>query len=304
MRVVDFRTIGIAQIEVGHRLRPVDEDHAQALATTMAQAGLIHPLEVTYAEGSLNSFKLISGAHRLAAAKLLGWTEIDVRLVEFGGNDPKDLDVYHESIENIARHELNALDRAATLAAAKGIYERLHPETKNGGDRSKRRGKNQNDTVSFSKSAASKAGLTPRSIERYVALYNSLAPAVRDSLAGTDYAGQRSQLVALAQLDPERQATVADILLDDSNEIRRVKEADAQIDTPRPARTNPADKAFKKLLSLYLHSPKKAQKEFRAWLSEHEATPSRRANGSARKPNGTPDTVDLEDLISAKEASA
>src|ERR1700729_3030682 len=65
----------IEDIEVGERFRK-DLGSIDPLATSMQELGLLHPVVIT-ADG-----KLIAGARRLEAAKLLGWDEVLVRVAE------------------------------------------------------------------------------------------------------------------------------------------------------------------------------------------------------------------------------
>jgi ParB family transcriptional regulator, chromosome partitioning protein len=65
----------IAEIRIGKRIRK-DMGDVQSLAESIEDLGLLHPVLVT-PDGLL-----LSGERRLRAAKLLGWTEIPVSLVE------------------------------------------------------------------------------------------------------------------------------------------------------------------------------------------------------------------------------
>src|SRR3954454_4589619 len=62
--------LDVQAIEVGPRKRPLDPDGVKALAASMAVVGLLQPITVT------SSHRLITGHHRLEAAKQLGWDTI------------------------------------------------------------------------------------------------------------------------------------------------------------------------------------------------------------------------------------
>lgn len=68
--------IGLDLIDVGERLRPVDPDYVALLAASLAERGLDTPIVVS-AGGPDGNHQLIAGAHRLAAARSLGWAEIE-----------------------------------------------------------------------------------------------------------------------------------------------------------------------------------------------------------------------------------
>lgn len=75
----------LADIEVGERHRALSEDAVKRLAASMADIGLRSPITIrvvddyVLADGEVCDGVpvLVAGAHRLAAAKSLGWTHID-----------------------------------------------------------------------------------------------------------------------------------------------------------------------------------------------------------------------------------
>ena len=77
-------------------------------------------------------YKLIAGAHRLKAAKALGWTSIAATTLDDIDADQAKL---AEIDENLIRAALSPAEEAAHLAARKAVYLKLHPETGHGGDR-------------------------------------------------------------------------------------------------------------------------------------------------------------------------
>src|ERR1700676_3881163 len=65
----------IDQIQVGYRYRK-ELGTLRPLADSIAEVGLLHPVVVT-PDG-----RLIAGQRRLAACRLLGWTEVPVTVVD------------------------------------------------------------------------------------------------------------------------------------------------------------------------------------------------------------------------------
>jgi ParB family chromosome partitioning protein len=153
--------------------------------------------------------RLIAGGHRVAAAALLGWSEIDA--IPFGGSELEAELLQLE--ENLARHELNPLDRATFLARWQEVYQALHPGARRGGDR---RGKSFRDQTAklavrsggFSAAVRERLGLSDRSVERAVALAKALTPEQRDMLAGTDIARNGAELALLVRLPHADRAAV------------------------------------------------------------------------------------------------
>lgn len=167
------------------RARELDMVWVEALAQIIDAQGLTNPITVREVEGKP---VLVSGHHRLAAVKHLGHETILARLSSATSDDQARLE---EVMENLARNELNALDRCHHLYDLKQVYERIYPETKHGGNRKNNEldSKLQNlqlepesEIFSFGQDAATKTGLSYRSIAAAVAIWKGLSVASRDGL--------------------------------------------------------------------------------------------------------------------------
>jgi ParB family chromosome partitioning protein len=84
-----------------------DEDQLQLLALTMKETGLEQPITVRLMEDG--SYQLIAGERRLRAAKLLGWSTIEV-IVRTGVTDQTA--ALKGLIENLQRADLNPIEEA------------------------------------------------------------------------------------------------------------------------------------------------------------------------------------------------
>lgn len=90
------------------RRSSISRDEVAELAESMGALGQLTPVFVV-ANGE--GFQLVAGARRLAAAELLGWTEIQAVVLE--GDEAQ-----HASValaENVARESMNPLDEARCL---------------------------------------------------------------------------------------------------------------------------------------------------------------------------------------------
>ena len=83
------QSICVDDIEIGERHRALSEDAVQRLARSIADIGLKSPISIRIADDIMIDGKpcdgvpiLVAGAHRLAAAKSLGWSQIDCIEVE------------------------------------------------------------------------------------------------------------------------------------------------------------------------------------------------------------------------------
>ena len=133
----------LAQIRVADGLRlALDEATVTTIAGSMEELGLQSPvlLRPWRAAGAERSdawgredaglFALVAGAHRLEAARRLGWAHIEALIVEGTPDEVRLIEID----ENLARAELTVLDRARFLATRKRIYLRLNPAQRRGGD--------------------------------------------------------------------------------------------------------------------------------------------------------------------------
>lgn len=109
-----------------------DEDRLKALAESIRQYGVLQPLVVTRKEvekpfGGLETrYELIAGERRLRASKLIGLKEIPVVIRQGEESDAMKLEL--AIVENLQREDLNAIDRAKSLAQLSNEFGLSHAE--------------------------------------------------------------------------------------------------------------------------------------------------------------------------------
>ena len=107
--------IPVNSVQVKENVRHDFRDLSE-LATSMKLSGQISPIVVE--EIKLNTYRLIAGARRLKAAKLLGWEKIRA---DFKPTPPKDSkpvdDIDLQLVENIQRQDLNAVEEGRAFKA-------------------------------------------------------------------------------------------------------------------------------------------------------------------------------------------
>jgi ParB-like chromosome segregation protein Spo0J/N6-adenosine-specific RNA methylase IME4 len=202
------RNVGLSGIACLPQRRAVRADVVEALVQSMRDVGLVNPITLRPREGGMGYY-LIAGRHRYEAARKLKWESIATIVLE--GIDAIDAELC-EIDENLIRADLSPAEQAAHHARRKELYENRYPETKRGsaGGRAKNAkaesAKRQNvATHSYTKDAASKTGVAPKTVERAVSRGNEIPDVA--SLAGTSL-DKGAELDALAKLTPERQAEV------------------------------------------------------------------------------------------------
>ncbi|WP_298424043.1 ParB/RepB/Spo0J family partition protein [Rhodoblastus sp.] len=209
--------IKISDIDDSGRIRPVDRDHSELIAISMKEIGPKQPITIRPTPGASKPYRLVIGAHRLDAFRLNGWNDLEQGkhfVIEEMTEDQAKL---AEIDENLARHELNALDRALFLLERKRIYQSIHPETARGGDRKSAKKSNRKhcDLIfaeRFSRNAAKKVGLSERAIDLAIGFAEKLDPQAIKALRGTKLERNQRELLAIAELEPEQQRAVAGLI--------------------------------------------------------------------------------------------
>jgi len=102
-----LQRLNIDQIDIPRLRIRRDLGEIVELAISLAKFGLLHPLHVYPARGR---FRLIAGHRRLAAARQLGWTEIDAFVREASADD-----LLLELVENTQRKWLTDGEEADAL---------------------------------------------------------------------------------------------------------------------------------------------------------------------------------------------
>jgi len=219
-----YEEVRLADIVVPNNRRPISSATVNALMSSILEIGLQNPIGLT------TDYRLIHGAHRLAAYRELQWDAIPAII--------HDLDELHAELaeidENIQRKQLTKAEECKALARRKQIYESLHPETKRGGDKTAK-SKKQNDKMSFSSDTAAKTGKSKRSVERDAALGLALSDDVLEKIAATPVANNKSELKKLAKLDADMQQTVANMLAEgECSSVTEALRSDDEVE-PEPA---------------------------------------------------------------------
>jgi len=186
-----------------------------ALAASLKDVGLINPITITPER------VLIAGLHRLKAWEAAFQdapipclvTKLDAVRAEIAEID-----------ENSLRHNEPVLERGQKQARRKVLYEALHPQTKNGGDRKSDQNVTRDVLIpTYAEDAAKRRGVKPREIQREVQIAEDIDPEAQDDLAGTPVANSKRQLLEIARESKQKQKEIAAALK--SGKAKTVKEA-------------------------------------------------------------------------------
>ncbi|MGA2636596.1 Spo0J and IME4 domain-containing protein [Methylocella sp.] len=188
------RKLRVASINIAEGRRPVNPAAVDSLAQSMKNMGLRTPITVRMG-GSVPW--VIAGAHRLAAAKQLGWKTIACDVAE--GMKDEDARLWEIS-ENLHRAELTALehdtqfDEYAKIMEARRKPGQVEPVSKGG--RGNEGGVNK---------AARDLGIEPSAAQRAVTVAGLSAEA-KEAARDTGLDHNRSAMLEAAKAAPDKQA--------------------------------------------------------------------------------------------------
>lgn len=233
---LNVREIEIDLVDAGGRLRTLDPRWVQTLAENIEAYGQQSPVE---AVAVADRYRLVFGAHRLAAIKSLGRRTI-LAVVKPAAAAARDIDErLREIAENLVRRELSVLDHAVHVAAWREIYETIKPVPKRGRPKTMTADKAAEEmsakfVTNFSEAAQAAMGVSRRAVFRALKIA-SIAPELRDRIAAHPIAGNQSELLTLAAETPARQASIVALLVAEEPRASTVAEAIAIIDKLPPA---------------------------------------------------------------------
>ena len=163
-KLMPVELIDIKYIHVPGRLRVLKPDKVDAIASSMSHQGQLNPINVRSTKSE--DYELVAWAHRLKAAEKLGWERISA--TRFLGMSDDDA-ALAEIDENLCRAELEPAELANHIGRRKAIYEKLHPETKQGAAPGQAGGGKKAKGVkntSFAKATAKATGQSKSTIDK------------------------------------------------------------------------------------------------------------------------------------------
>lgn len=197
---MNIQKVPLALLRDSAQPRDIVQANVDMLKASIEQVGLIQPIRVRPAGVIVRGlgeqgFQIVAGHHRVAAARALGWVEIDA-IVDTAEHLQAEL---MEIDENLCRAELTASQRAQAIKRRKQIWEALHPNSVQTLDEKKDRGR----PTEFATETAKVSGQSRSGIYQHLAR----AEAIGDDLervTGTSL-DKGVELDALAKLpEPER----------------------------------------------------------------------------------------------------
>ncbi|MGF3022618.1 ParB N-terminal domain-containing protein [Methylobacterium aquaticum] len=262
-----MRTVDLALIDAGGRLRALDPAWVDFLAEEIGRDGLVEPIRVV-ARGE--RFRLVSGARRVAACLKLGHANILAIVVPQEALADDAAVRLGEIQGNLSRGEATVLERAYYVDAWREIYLSAHALPKRGrkpesagieipvqrnnisGEGAEPANDDAEDpfVLSLSEAARQALGISQPTMSRYLRIAR-IEPAQGHRLVGHPSADSRGELLMLAEQDAERQREIVDLLRCEPPKAATVAEAIAQLNgvvpTPRATPSEQVHQRFSRL---------------------------------------------------------
>lgn len=257
--LMNIDRVAVADVMSAHRLRPVSEAGVESLIASIGEVGVMKDA-IHVRKKKAGTLHLIAGAHRLEAAKRLGWDEIEAKVWT---DVTDDWALLMEIDDNLAGAEMNALDTAVFLARRKEIYERLHPETKRGvAGAAARWDATEPSSVAFVTATAEKFGLSDRQVRKIVAAGMRLDPKDVNDLRSAPRAVSLKDLTEIGKIsDPvERYKIVEGLATGKAKSVRDVLRTLRPVGEAEPK--DPVETAFKALSEAWSRAPIAARRRF------------------------------------------
>lgn len=255
-----LKTIPLSSIFVGERTRPVDEDHAVAIAASFVDRGLINPITVRptpAANGGETPYTLVAGGHRLRAAELNKWPEIDALVVSTDAVEAQMMEI----AENLYRNELTALDRGVFVVRYRELYEEKHGKIDPKGGRPKKQSNDWTDIFApgkeLSERVQERLGIGRATYFNVTKIGLKLTPALRNALRGTDAERDQKLLLKLAGMPETEQAALLGALKVEPD-VRKALDAMK----PAAAPVDPQAKLLKTLLASWKSASPETRGQF------------------------------------------
>lgn len=192
----------IQSIRVNERRRGANTDKVRAIASSIAEIGLINPIAIRE-DGTL-----IAGLHRLEACKSLGLAQIEARVFELDSLDAE----LAEIDENLQRNDLTVLEQGEHLYRRNQILEEKGLRRNVGGNGSNQHNSNGVTITPLQKTTADIAaemGISENSAQKRVQIARDLLDDVKEMIRDTPLADSTTKLLELARMQPDEQRETA-----------------------------------------------------------------------------------------------
>jgi ParB family chromosome partitioning protein len=247
--------VPVADIAVGKRVRPLDENAVETISASVKDlGGIVTPIHLRkVAKG----YSLIDGLHRLTVARRTNLAEVPALIWECREDEAR----FMEVDANLSIAHLQPIDVAVNLAARKASYEELYPDTRQGAAGAFAKNNLQRTNLSFAEYTAKVLGLSARQVRRVVAVGESVSPDEARWIRSAQKRANYSDLEAIGKTPPGHDRAQA-IIRFSNGQAATLRAALKAIRPDAAPLKDPVEEAFKALCKAFERAPKAAQRRF------------------------------------------
>ncbi|MEA5572930.1 ParB N-terminal domain-containing protein [Calothrix sp. UHCC 0171] len=186
----------IDRINIGSNRRPIKDDKVVELMQSIRANGLLNPITVD------RKFNLIAGLHRLTACRLLGFDQIECKIVNYEDADQARL---AEIDENFIRNELEPLERYELWLERDRILGRMGLRFKPGDNQHTAKisitgGEINSPPPKTTLELAKGFGYSERSFQQGKQIARDIHPDVKQKIIGTSLSKSRTIQLKIARI--------------------------------------------------------------------------------------------------------
>lgn len=273
-------------IDAHPEARPIDPAGVAKLALSIGEGGLINPVLLRPVG---DRYQSIAGGHRIEATReLFDRGALAEPTIRANVREMDDDDAMLVMIdENLMRIDLTPAERAMQTAKRKEIYERKHPETKQGaapGNQYTGKGMearqlgglpNAPENKSFTAATAAATGTSERAIQRDAERGKMIAPEILDKIIKGGKAGERlntgTYLDGLKKLNHAEQQSKVQVDLRSKQRTvssQRTRARKRRELAEKSMEEQEVEKAVERLKKLWIEANEEVRNRFIAWLDK------------------------------------
>jgi ParB family transcriptional regulator, chromosome partitioning protein len=184
--------VAIDRVNIHSNRRPLNDQKVAELMQSIKTNGLLNPITID------QNFNLLAGLHRLTACKLLGFDQVECRVMPCEDADHARL---AEIDENLIRNELEALERAELWQERDKILERIGLRALSGENQYTKKGDELNSSPSSktTQQLAQETGYNKRTYQLGKQIAKNIDPEVKEVIKKTPVAKSHSSLLKIAR---------------------------------------------------------------------------------------------------------
>lgn len=262
-RLTTITELPVADIKIEARLRDVSPDGVETLKGTITANGFVGRIVVRRKK---DGDYVMDGAHRLTAMRELGEVMIPCDVIRCSDDEAW----MFEIDGNISGAGMSALDLAYFMARRREVYQRLHPESRQGSAAAASRWGMQLSFSALASTIAAERGIKERQVYKIMAAGAKLGPDEYRRLSRCETKVTLSDLEALSKVSeaPERYYVIKALSSGSAKKVSAARKAYRAERGEGPAPRNATDAEFSRLVDAWKRASKAARRRF---LEDHGA---------------------------------